>query len=172
LAKSSFPAVADGDTRVLILGSLPGEASLAAVQYYAHPQNQFWRLMAGVTGIDLPAAPYTERIAALLDAGVGLWDVVRSAERVGSLDAAIRNPAANPLAQFAATLPSLKAVAFNGGTAARIGGKRLAPDADFVLMSLPSSSPAYTAPFEAKLAAWLKLKVFLDPSIPQSPCRG
>jgi len=172
LPKSSFPPVVDEDTRVLILGSLPGEASLAAAQYYAHPQNQFWRLTGGVTGLDLTSAAYPERLDALLGAGVGLWDVVKSAERMGSLDAAIRNPAANPLAAFVMSLPSLKAVAFNGGTAARIGTRLLAAETDLALIALPSSSPAYTAPFDAKLAAWLALRAYLEPAIPRSSRRG
>jgi len=161
--------VVDPGVRVLVLGSLPGEASLAAAQYYAHPQNQFWRLMGAVTGLDLAGAAYPDRIAGLLGAGVGLWDVVKSAERAGSLDAAIRNPAANPLVAFVRALPTLKAVAFNGGTAARIGGKLLGAEADLALIPLPSSSPAYTAPFETKRAAWLQLTAFLDPSIPRTP---
>ena len=115
--KSSFAPVVDAGTRLLLCGSLPGDASLAAARYYAHPQNQFWRLMAPVVDVDLPAMPYDARLDALLAGGVGLWDVVGSASRAGSTDAAIRDVADNDLVALAASLPRLRAVAFNGGTA-------------------------------------------------------
>ncbi|WP_347301936.1 DNA-deoxyinosine glycosylase [Croceibacterium sp. TMG7-5b_MA50] len=142
--KSSFPPVVAPDTRLLILGSLPGERSLAAGRYYAHPQNRFWHLVGHAIGLDLPALAYEQRLAALLAHGIGLWDVVGSATRSGSLDSAIRDLAANPLAELAGTLPQLSAVAFNGGAAARIGTKLLA-GRGLELLSLPSSSPAYAA---------------------------
>ncbi len=95
-------------------------------QYYAHPANQFWRLMEAVIDIPLVGTPYPARLDALRSAGVGLWDVVRSAERIGSLDAAIRDHQPNALAEFAATLPHLRAVAFNGAKASQIGRRQLA----------------------------------------------
>jgi TDG/mug DNA glycosylase family protein len=161
--KSSFPAVADINTRVLILGSLPGEISLSRAQYYAHPRNQFWRLMQAVIGTDLAGLPYPARLAALADAGVGLWDVIGSAERRGSLDADIRNHRANALAEFAASLPALRAVAFNGGKASDIGGRLLDAAPGFDQVTLPSSSPAHTLAFERKAAEWLRLRAFLEP---------
>jgi hypoxanthine-DNA glycosylase len=164
-AKFSFSAVTDEATRVLILGSLPGEASLRAGQYYAHPQNQFWRLMSAVTGRDLQAPPYPERLAGLLSAGVGLWDTVRSAERVGSLDAKIRGHTPNSLGAFAATLPSLRVIAFNGAKASAIGRGRLGADSGFTLITLPSSSPAHAVPFERKLEQWVRLRPFLPAAI-------
>lgn len=159
--KSSFAPVVDGGTRLLILGSLPGEASLRAAQYYAHPQNQFWRLMGAVTGADLAASSYDARLALLRAHCVGLWDVVRSASRKGSLDTAIRDHEPNALAALAATLPDLVAIAFNGGAAAKIGRETLGPDLRWALVSLPSSSPANTLRFEAKLAQWLTLQRYL-----------
>ncbi|OYX32715.1 MAG: DNA-deoxyinosine glycosylase [Caulobacterales bacterium 32-69-10] len=159
--KRSFPPAADARTRVLILGSLPGEASLAAAQYYAHPQNQFWRLAGEVVRADLRALSYPERLAALLAAGVGLWDVIESGRRRGSLDTAIRDPSANPLAEFADTLPALRAVAFNGGKAAALGRKLLEGRPGLALIALPSSSPAYTAPFATKAAQWIQLQRLL-----------
>ena len=162
-AKSSFPAVADAATRVLILGSLPGEASLRRSQYYAHPQNQFWRLMEAVTQRELSAATYPERITALLGAGVGLWDVIRSARRVGSLDADIRGHTPNALTAFAATLPALRAIAFNGAKASEIGRKQLSENTRLTLVALPSSSPAHAAmSFERKRESWLTLRAFLN----------
>ena len=161
MIKSSFDAVADARTRLIVLGSLPGEMSLSAAQYYAHPRNQFWRLMGAVIGEDLASAAYPDRLTRLLEAGVGLWDVIGSAERTGSLDAAIRRPIANPLPAFLATLPRLRAVGFNGGKAAQSGSNLLGSESAITLVALPSSSPAYTLPFEAKLARWLPLRAYL-----------
>jgi TDG/mug DNA glycosylase family protein len=162
-AKTSFPAQADARTRVLILGSLPGEASLAKAQYYAHPQNQFWRLLEPVVGRPLAGQPYDQRLDVLREAGIGLWDVIASARRIGSLDAAIRDPMPNRLAAFAASLPDLRAIAFNGAKAAQIGLRQLAPDAGPALITLPSSSPAHASVgFAQKQAAWLALKPFLQ----------
>ncbi|WP_369405443.1 DNA-deoxyinosine glycosylase [Novosphingobium lentum] len=149
-------------TRLLILGSLPGEASLAAARYYAHPQNEFWRLTGGAIGQDVAALDYPARLAALDAAGIGLWDVVGSARRAGSLDTAIREIAANPLADLVATLPQLRAVAFNGGTAARIGRRQLGRPVDLALIDLPSSSAAYCRiPFAQKQERWDELRIFL-----------
>lgn len=154
--------VVDDSARLLILGSLPGIASLKASQYYAHPQNAFWRLIGGVIALDLVPLPYAERLAALKTAGVGLWDVIVSAHRPGSLDAAIRNAEAADLHSLIASLPRLRAVAFNGGTAARIGRRSLAGVEGVTLIDLPSSSPAYTRPLAGKAAAWAVLGEFLD----------
>jgi len=162
--KSSFAPVADAAVRVLILGSLPGELSLRRRQYYGNPRNQFWRLLGAVLGDDLESLAYEDRLAALLSGGVGLWDVVRSARRDGSLDGAIRDHQPNALAQLAATLPALRAIAFNGGKAAAIGRRQLGADPSWALLDLPSSSPAHTAPFETKLAQWLTLKPYLAPT--------
>jgi TDG/mug DNA glycosylase family protein len=160
--KASFGPITDAGTRLLMLGSLPGEVSLARSQYYAHPRNQFWRLMAEVLGDAGPAAPdYEVRLEALRRHGVGLWDVVRSAYRAGSLDANIREHEPNALQALTQTLPSLTAVAFNGATASTIGRKLLAGVRGLTLLDLPSSSPALTAPFETKLAAWLRLRPFV-----------
>ncbi len=161
--KQSFPAMADAGTRVLVLGSLPGEASLAAAQYYAHPQNQFWRLIGAVIGAGLSDLTYAERMEALRAAGVGLWDVIETASRRGSLDTAIRDHRANALAEFVETLPALRAVAFNGGKAATLGGKLLTGRPGPTLVALPSSSPAYTAPFAWKAEQWLQLRRYLLP---------
>lgn len=130
-------------------------------EYYAHPQNAFWRLMETVTGTTLVARAYPDRLDALLAAGVALWDVVRSAKRVGSLDAAIRDHTGNDLAALVETLPRLQAIAFNGLRAAAIGRKLLAPREDLSLLTLPSSSPAYTMAFERKLEQWRALRAYL-----------
>jgi hypoxanthine-DNA glycosylase len=155
--KAGFEPVVDAHTRLLILGSLPGDASLRAGQYYGHPRNAFWRLIGGVIGRDLAALPYEDRLTALKAAGVGLWDVIASAERPGSLDAAIRQPEAADLRGLVQGLPALRAVAFNGGTAARLGRAVLADPPGLALIDLPSSSPAHARPFADKAAAWAVL---------------
>ena len=156
-----LPPAVDADTRLLILGSLPGQVSLTQRQYYAHPQNQFWRLLGAVIGRELAALGYDARLAAIARAGIGLWDVIGTATRPGSLDSAIRNNEPNDLAALARTLPILTAIAFNGNAAAKIGVRQLGESA-LPLVSLPSSSPAYAAmPFTAKRDAWLTLRQFL-----------
>ena len=159
--KHGLPPVARSDARLLILGSLPGEASLAAARYYAHPRNQFWRLMAGVTGEALDALPYEERLKRLAARRVALWDVVHAARREGSLDGQMREVEMRDLAGFVAGLPELRAVGFNGGTAARLGRRALA-GSGLALVDLPSSSPAYTLPFADKAERWGALAAFLD----------
>lgn len=159
--KSSFAAVFDPRARLLVLGSLPGEASLALAQYYAHPQNQFWRLMAPVIGHELAGRPYDERLESLKAAGVALWDTIAQAQRAGSLDTAIRAHRANPLAEFVSALPRLRAVAFNGMKASQIGRRELAGVEGIDLVTLPSSSPALAIPFDRKQAQWLALKPYL-----------
>jgi hypoxanthine-DNA glycosylase len=153
---ASFAPVVDASTETLILGSLPGAASLAAGRYYAHPRNQFWRLVGAVIGVDLASLPYDDRLATLLRHRIGLWDVIADAERAGSLDAAIRNHAPNDLQSLVASLSALRTIGFNGGTAAKIGRARLGPLAErYRLVTLPSSSPAHAArSFEEKLTFW------------------
>ena len=153
---AAFAPVADARARVLILGSLPGVESLRRAQYYAHPQNGFWRLVGAVIGADLVSLPYEARLTRLGDARIALWDVIASAARQGSLDSAIRAPEPADLARLVARLPELRAVAFNGGTAARIGRKQLAGAAGtLTLIDLPSSSPAHARlDFEQKRARW------------------
>ncbi|QCP48686.1 DNA-deoxyinosine glycosylase [Trinickia violacea] len=161
--KRCFPPVVDRNTRVLVLGSLPGEVSLAQNQYYAHKQNRFWHLMGDVIGEPLPSMGYEARLQALLDHRVGLWDVIAKARREGSLDSRIRDHAANDLAALVAALPNLAAVVFNGGTAAKIGMQALADSRiSLDLIKLPSSSPAYAAvPYAEKLRAWEALRKWL-----------
>ena len=156
-----FPPVVRPDTRLLVLGSLPGAVSLAKNQYYGHPQNQFWRLMSAVIERELAALDYDARLEALLDGHVGLWDTVAAATRKGSLDADIRLHAASDVAALAGTLPELRAVAFNGGTSARIGRAQLAGVGTLDLIDLPSSSPANTLAFEKKRDVWLRLRFYL-----------
>jgi hypoxanthine-DNA glycosylase len=147
------------DARLLILGSLPGEASLAAQRYYAHRTNQFWRLLGQAIGEDLGGIEYEVRLERLAGREVALWDVVAEARRKGSLDGAIRAATPNELADFVACHPRLEAVAFNGRAAAGIG-RRALEGRGLVLIDLPSSSAALTRPFEEKAAAWAVLGRF------------
>ena len=151
--KASFGAVTDARTQVLILGSLPGERSLAAREYYAHPQNRFWDLVGAVIDRELRPLSYDDRLAALAVAGIGLWDTVATARRRGSLDSAIENARVNDLASLALRAPKLEAIAHNGGESAR--AMRLTRSLGLPVHRLPSTSPANASwRFERKLAAW------------------
>lgn len=152
---TSLPPIVGDAPRALVLGSMPGAASLAAGQYYAHPRNAFWPLMEALFGV--PAArPYPDRVAALAGAGIALWDVLASCTRDGSLDADIRDAAPNPIAAFVAEHPSIRMIALNGGEAARRFDRHVAVPGVTVLR-LPSTSPAHARPFAEKLAAWTAL---------------
>ena len=155
---ASFAPHVAPDTRLLILGSLPGARSLAERQYYAHPTNQFWRLLSEVVERPLATLPYEERLAALREARVGLWDVIRSAERRSSSDSEIREVEAHDLAALVATLPDLRTIAFNGGKAAAIGRRQLPMLDGISTVDLPSSSAANTGGYAAKLEQWLRLR--------------
>ena len=140
----------------------PGAVSLATGRYYAHPQNQFWRLIGAVIGRDLAPLAYAARLRALLDARIGLWDTVAAATRKGSLDADIRLHRASDLAAFASTLPDLRAVAFNGAISAQDRPPARRPACGLDLVDLPSSSPAYASlAFERKRDAWQVLRSYL-----------
>jgi hypoxanthine-DNA glycosylase len=157
-----FPPITDHHTKLLILGSFPGVASLQVAQYYAHPRNQFWRLIGDLIQCDLVHQAYEDRLVILRAHRIGLWDVIASAQRQGSLDANIRNAVDNPLITLLATLPQLQAIGFNGGTASRLGLKILGDLASrYQLLSLPSSSPAHTMPYSNKLCTWRALSDYL-----------
>lgn len=156
-----FPAVIGSGARILILGSMPGVASLQAQQYYAHPQNHFWRIMGDVVGAR-PALPYERRLAVLRQHGLAVWDVLQSCVRQGSLDAAIEHQTAipNDLIALLRQHPRVVHLYCNGGTAhtalQRHFGKQLAHEfAHIGVQRLPSTSPANASwSYERKLAAW------------------
>ncbi|CDG81274.1 DNA-deoxyinosine glycosylase [Janthinobacterium agaricidamnosum] len=149
------PVVAS-NTRILILGSFPGAASLAAQQYYAHPRNQLWPIMSVLTGEALTALPYAERLPRLLSHGFGLWDVLGACQREGSLDSAIRHPAANDFARLRVLCPLLETVGFNGQTSGKFAPQFAGQG--YRTLVLPSTSPAHaTLSFEQKLALWRQL---------------
>lgn len=156
--KTGLGPIVRGDARLLILGSLPGDRSLIAQRYYAHPTNQFWHLLGGAIGEDLQALGYEERLERLAGRGIGLWDVIGSAQRSGSLDQAIRQPTHNALEDLISGLADLRAIAFNGGTAAAIGRRLLGSLPGATLLDLPSSSAAFTLPLAEKARQWSALE--------------
>jgi hypoxanthine-DNA glycosylase len=140
-------------TRLLVLGSFPSEASLAAAQYYAHPRNQFWTILSMLWQTDLRAPPYAQRLAEVRRRGLGIWDVYASCHRAGSLDSAIEAATPNDLPALVARLPRLSAIAHNGGESARTMAltRTLAPH----VIRLPSTSPAHARwSLARKCEAW------------------
>lgn len=162
--KAGLPMIARSDARLFILGSLPGDASLAARRYYAHPTNQFWRLLGGAIGEDLQGIEYEAKLERLAERRIGLWDVIASATRHGSLDQAIRLAEHNQIRHLLSDFPELQAIAFNGATAAAAGRKLLGdPPSALTLIDLPSSSAANTRLFAEKALAWARLSEFVQP---------
>lgn len=168
LLARSFAPLLGAAPRVLVLGSVPGRASLRAGRYYAHPRNQFWPIMQALLGLD-PAADYRQRCAALIEAGVALWDVIAECQRPGSLDARITAASirANPVAALLQRAPSIGCVACNGRRAHAEFRRHVLPalpdrGAGLELLLLPSTSPAYAALSPAaKLEAWRSLLPWL-----------
>ena len=162
--KYGLPPAARADAHLFILGSLPGDASLAARRYYAHPTNQFWRLLGRSINEDLQGLSYEKRLERLAERHIGLWDVIASANRSGSLDQAIREAEHNRIGHLLNDFAGLRAIAFNGSTAASVGRKLIgAPPQDLALVDLPSSSAANTKSFEDKAAIWARLAQFVAP---------
>lgn len=148
-----LPPVVGRGTRLLILGSFPGESSLRARQYYGHPRNHFWPLVGAIWRLDLQPMPYAQRLDLLRERGLGLWDVYASCRREGSLDQAIREAQFNDLDSLLRLAPGLRLVAHNGGESAR--AMRRVQALGLPVQRLPSSSPANARwSFDAKLAAW------------------
>lgn len=167
------PVIAHG-TRLVVLGSFPGVASLRAQQYYAHPRNQFWPIVGRLLGIDLVALPYAARLAAIRARGLGLWDVYAACVREGSLDSAIEAAEPNDLAGLRRRAPSLAAIAHNGGESAR--HMRITAALGLPVYRLPSTSPANASwSLERKLEAWREVfeaAGLVDRAAPTSPAGG
>jgi hypoxanthine-DNA glycosylase len=160
--KSGLPSIARPDARLFLLGSLPGDASLAARQYYAHPTNQFWRLLGQAIGEELQALDYDARLVRLVERRIGLWDVIASATRRGSLDQAIREAQHNRVEHLLQDFPDLQAIAFNGSTASAVGRKLIGqPRSALTLIDLPSSSAANTMSLAEKARAWSGVAQFV-----------
>ncbi|MGL5836948.1 MAG: DNA-deoxyinosine glycosylase [Sphingorhabdus sp.] len=158
--KFGLAPIADANAHILILGSLPGERSLADQRYYAHPQNQFWRLIGFTIGADLTALDYTDRIDILQAKGIALWDMVAVGKRPGSLDQDLKVEKLHDVAALVATLPQLRLVAFNG-TKAAVLGRKIRDINQVQRITLPSSSPANTASFDQKLLQWQYLQNYI-----------
>lgn len=175
LRHQSFAPLVQPASRLLILGSLPSAKSLAAQQYYAHPQNQFWRLLDLVCGVPLSPLDYDARLNMLHHCRIGLWDVVQSASRRSSSDSDIKDAAPQDLLALLGEYPNISAIAFNGGKASQIGRRILREKSEWLnlpassaasaeiserhlrLFDLPSSSAANTMAFDRKAAAWAVL---------------
>ena len=150
---TGLPPVVGPHCRVLVLGSFPSAASLAAQQYYAHPQNRFWPILEQVLGVPLREQPYAMRMARVTDAGIAIWDVYGACERAGSLDSAIRNAVFNDFRLVLERASGIRRACFNGATAARAVRHLAAFGLDTVV--LPSTSPANASQSMGyKLARW------------------
>lgn len=160
--KAGLPPIARADARLFLLGSLPGDASLAARRYYAHPSNQFWRLLGSALGEELQELGYEARLERLAERRVGVWDVIASANRPGSLDQAIRDAEHNHIEHLLNDFRELRAIAFNGSTAAAAGRRLIGEREELTLIDLPSSSAANTRPFSHKAARWAGLRQFVE----------
>jgi len=157
-ATRSFSPIAEASARILVLGSMPGVRSLRAQQYYAHPRNAFWRIMAEIFGFN-PDCDYERRLAHLTAARIALWDVLEACVRVGSLDSAIEvgSRVPNDFATFLADHPGIRLICFNGGEAKRSFDRYVLPKlaADHLRYALlPSTSPAHTLAFKNKMRVW------------------
>ena len=159
MRRRGLPPLLAPDARVLILGSFPSEASLAARQYYAHPSNHFWPVLGALLNEPLVEMSYPARTARVRLHGIAIWDTIIACERKGSLDAAIRNAERGEIARVRRVARGLRAVCFNGGTAARAEPAWRAEG--FATLVLPSTSPAYTLPLVRKVDAWRALMEYL-----------
>jgi TDG/mug DNA glycosylase family protein len=160
MISTGFPFVAEPTARVLVLGTLPGQVSLQRQQYYAQPQNAFWKIMGALLGAG-PELPYEVRLQRLKDRGIALWDVCAAAHRPGSLDASIvsQTVSPNPFTEFFDAHPQIRLVCFNGAKAEALYRRHVKPhlieSAALTYVTLPSTSPANAGTFFAdKLARW------------------
>lgn len=157
---SSFPPVISKDSNILILGSVPGIKSLEMQEYYAHPQNKFWRILFELFNEDY-TTDYAEKIDLLKKNKIAVWDVIDSCERKGSLDTKIKNENHHNILQLLNDFPSIKVIFCNGQKSFKTLGKILPDDPKIPVFVLPSTSPAYTIPYQQKLKDWSALKSFL-----------
>lgn len=164
-ATKSFSVAAPQQARVLILGSHPGQRSLAAQQYYAHPRNRFWPLMQSLLGLPANSA-YEQRLQALNRSGIALWDVLGQCVRPGSLDSAIerRSELANPIDDWLRLQTDIRLIAFNGRAAQQAFLRHFPAEAEhYNALALPSTSPANAAwSFEKLKDAWMPLRAALQ----------
>jgi TDG/mug DNA glycosylase family protein len=161
----SFPPIVSERSKLIVLGSMPGEVSLKAGQYYAHPRNAFWYVMGELFGAG-PSLPYDERVALLQSAGVALWDTLQACTRPGSLDASITEEVANDFPTLFSKYPNITHVFFNGGKPEKAFRRHVLPTLHgdrHVFVRLPSTSPAHAAMrLDAKVQAWSVVKKVLS----------
>ncbi|MBN8666373.1 MAG: DNA-deoxyinosine glycosylase [Chitinophagales bacterium] len=154
IKKTSFPPISNENTRILILGSLPGDKSLELGEYYGHPRNRFWKILSTITNKEMPVT-YAEKKEFLLKSGIGVWDVAHKATRNGSMDSAMKDEEPNDLEAFIANHKNLTAIGFNGKKAELLFNKFFKRQSGLRYISLPSSSPANAGiNFEDICAAW------------------
>lgn len=152
----SFPPAVNPQTRVLVIGSMPGVASLRAREYYAYKYNQFWKIVFDLFAGGRQPANYEDKINTLLAHHIGLWDALSACERPGSLDGNISNPTPNDFPGLFSQYPQIHTLLFNG-QAARLHFKRAFGDAGKMCLTLPSTSPAHAAlSYDDKLQRWRK----------------
>jgi hypoxanthine-DNA glycosylase len=162
--KRSFPSIADARSRVLVLGTLPGEESLRRVEYYAHPRNLFWPIVFALFDSGAPPAAYAEKLDFLHAQRIALWDVVASGQRLASADSTIADEVPNAIHDLLDTLPDIGAVAFNGSGARRLYDRHFTRRPELVYLALPSTSPAHARlGFAEKLARWTALLEVVRP---------
>lgn len=164
----SFEPIVVCAPKLLILGSMPSVKSLEKFQYYGHPRNQFWPILAELFEEDLDHpgddSSYAFKVALAKEKGLAIWDVLGSCEREGSLDSNIKNEAPNPIEDFLDKYPSIQVIIFNGGkaeTSFKKHFKGLYKSGTYTFIKMPSTSPAYTMKFEDKLKAWESILAYL-----------
>lgn len=157
---SSFSPLISEDSKVLILGSVPGMKSLEMQEYYAHPQNKFWRILFELFEEEF-STNYCEKIKLLKKYKIGVWDVIDSCERKGSLDTQIKNENHHNIFKLLEDFPSIKVIFCNGQKSFKTLNKILPNDLEIPIFVLPSTSPAYTIPYDKKLQEWSVIKSYL-----------
>ena len=157
---SSFPPIIDQESKILILGSVPGVKSLEKQEYYGHPQNKFWKIIFELFEVDF-TENYVEKIEILKKNKIAVWDVIDTCERKGSLDSEIRNEEANDIKNLLQTHPNIRAIFCNGGKSYKNLKKILDKNSEIPVYLLPSTSPLHTISFEKKLEDWKILKTYL-----------
>ncbi len=157
---ASFPPIISETSEILILGSVPGVRSLEAQEYYAHPQNHFWKIVFNLFGREF-TANYAQKIDFLTDNKIALWDVIETCERKGSLDTEIRNEESNDIAGLLGEFPNIRAVFCNGQKAHKNLLHIIGKDPSIPVHLMPSTSPLHTIGFEKKLEAWSLIKDYV-----------
>lgn len=157
---SSFPPIENPDARILILGTMPGAMSLAKQEYYAHKQNQFWKIMFSLFGQETVPELFSQKVQLLRENHIALWDVLQHCEREGSLDSNIKNQVENDIPSLLATHPKIKTIVFNGQQSHKFFLKKFGMIKGIQYLVMPSTSPAHTMKFENKRKAWSALLEF------------